>query len=318
MSSLLNSLFSENFEDAKRIIVTPAGMVEQPAGNVEEVLTKARLNWSVEKVPLLTPEGKESGFYATRRSDTSECFATFTNQYEIFQNAELAKLVMVLSDQFGFKFKGGGSFDGGRKVYIQLEDEPIKDFGLNRDRIEKYTTAVNSHDGKLSLNFGSTTVPISCRNTFYMAYRGMKNKVRHTETMRTKVDAAISDIKGLKLEEKSMFDTFFKFLEKPATPEIVKQAITNVFEVDANKSMADLRKELSTRAMNQVLELGASIQHEMKEKGSNIWGLFSGFTHYTTHKQSAPNRENGKLESKYFGGAQEIDKTAFAFLSELV
>lgn len=70
--------------------------------------------------------------------------------------------------------------------------------------------------------------------------------------------------------------------------------------------------------MNQVNDMLMSVRNEMQTKGQNLWGLFSGFTHYTTHKGSAPNRENGKLESKLFGTNQKIDSMAFKAISELV
>lgn len=73
----------------------------------------------------------------------------------------------------------------------------------------------------------------------------MNNKVRHTETMRSKVEQAILDIKGLQKEEKNMFDKFFSFVETPATPEIIKSVVGNVMEVDLMKTSAEIKKDLS-------------------------------------------------------------------------
>lgn len=320
-NSLLDSIFNQPENTNGSIIIPVSGDMVQIKDNsqtIDGLLTKSRLNWQVDKIPLITPEGTPSGFYATQRSDTKECFATFTDQYEIFQNKELANLVIELSNHFGFNIHTGGSFNGGKKVYIQLEQDGIKNFGLNNDRLQSYVTAINSHDGSTSLNFGSTNTTISCMNTFYAAYKGMQNKVRHTNSMRDRVQMAINDIKGLQKEEKNMFDKFFSFVETAATPEVIKATVSKVMDVDLMKTSAELRKELSTRALNQVNDMLFSISGEMKQKGQNLWGLFSGFTHYTTHKGSAPSRENGKLESKLFGQNQKIDATAFNVLSEMV
>lgn len=318
-NSLLDSIFSTE-ENNSRIIVPAIGdqIAVTNSPDIDAILTKSRLNWTVDKVKLITPNGQESGFYATQRSDTGKCFATFTDQYEIFQNSELALLVSELSNHFGFNVHTGGMFNGGQKVYIQLEQEGIKNFGLNNDKLNSFVTAINSHDGSTSLNFGSTTTTISCMNTFYAAYKGMKNKVRHTASMRDRIQLAISEIKGLQTEEKTMFEKFFSFVDVTATPEIIKNVVGKVMDVDLMKTSRELQNELSTRALNQVHDMLGSIQSEMKEKGQNLWGLFSGFTHYTTHKGSAPNRENGRLESKLFGTNAQIDTKAFKVLSEMV
>jgi len=62
----------------------------------------------------------------------------------------------------------------------------------------------------------------------------------------------------------------------------------------------------------------ASIQRETSYKGMTLWGLMSGVTHYTSHVQSAPNRENGRIESKLTGQAQNMDAVAFNYLETIL
>lgn len=112
-NSLLDSIFNPDENSDNQIIV------ESP--QVINLLNQSKLNWNVDKIKLLTPDNDESGFYATQRSDIKQCFATFTDQYEIFQNIELAKLVSELSNHFGFEMHTGGMFNGGKKVYLQLK-----------------------------------------------------------------------------------------------------------------------------------------------------------------------------------------------------
>jgi hypothetical protein len=71
--------------------------------------------------------------------------------------------------------------------------------------------------------------------------------------------------------------------------------------------------EKSTRAINKMNDLYACIESEMAEKGKNLWGLHSGVTYFTTHKNSAPKRENGRTESLMLGGGYNMNIKSFNF-----
>ena len=111
----------------------------------EELLHKFNLDWKVSKFPLNFNNGDtthNTDFFGVVRTDNNDCFGAFTNQYETFQNSELAELVLEIADVIGQPISNGQEFKGGRKVMLQvnLEDKFVGD-----DTITRKATAVNSH-----------------------------------------------------------------------------------------------------------------------------------------------------------------------------
>jgi phage/plasmid-like protein (TIGR03299 family) len=295
--SVLNQIFSN---------------VQNPenAYNVGEMLDKFNLNWRVEKTPLMLPNGTQTPYFGIVRQDNDNVFTTCKDSYIPFQNAELAEMLIRISEKTGYSIHSGGSFNGGAKVFLQLESpNKIQGIGENRDSVNGFLTGLNSHDGSTSLKWGETNITISCRNTFMAAMKALKSSARHTQSIHNRVEDAIRQLNGVILEEKSLFDQFIKLSEQPITKTDIAKVVKSVTDVDILKTSQD--KEVSQYAINRANELLRSISQEIKQKGETKWGLLSGVTHYTSHKMPVPNRENGRLESLYTGSGFEINNSAF-------
>lgn len=279
---------------------------------VAEMLDKYKLRWDVAKEKLLLPDGTDSELYGVVRQDIRKTFASCKEGYEPFQNSELAELLLKICDEKGYTIHSGGMFNGGGKVFLQINTEQIiKDLGENHTTVNGYITGINSHDMTTNLKWGLSNTTICCMNTFARVSQELKNSTRHTVTMRAKIDASLRKIELVQQEQKSMFETFIKLAEIPATQSHIAKIVNAITEVDINKSVADNKKDHSGYAINRTTELLTSISKEMSYKGQTMWGLLSGVTHYTTHVMPAPKRENGRLESKYTGGGLSIDNEAY-------
>jgi hypothetical protein len=77
-------------------------------------------------------------------------------------------------------------------------------------------------------------------------------------------------------------------------------------------------EKISTRKLNMIESLNHSIKNQIKDKGLNLWGLFSGVTHWTTHVKSCPKRENGRIESVVLGNNKTTNLKAFSLVEELM
>jgi hypothetical protein len=85
----------------------------------------------------------------------------------------------------------------------------------------------------------------------------------------------------------------------------VKRVVAAMTSVDLSLSPKAAEEKYSTRLMNQTQDLVTSITKEMSYKGDTLWGLFSGVTHYTTHKAG---REGTREVSKLMGTLQRKDQ----------
>jgi phage/plasmid-like protein (TIGR03299 family) len=285
---------------------------QENINKVAEMLDKYGLRWDVKKEPLNLADGIFTGFHAIVRQDNRTTFATCKEGYEPFQNAELAELLIKICDETGYKIHSGGKFNGGGKVYLQIETEQIiKDLGENHTTVNGYITGINSHDLTTNLKWGLSNTTICCMNTFTRVSQELKNSSRHTVNMRVKIDESLRKIELVQKEQQSMFDTFIKLAQVPVTKDHIAKIVSKTTTVDITKSNIDIEKDYSTYARNRTTELLTSISKEMGYKGQTLWGLLSGITHYTTHVMPAPKRENGRIESKYTGGGLAIDNEAY-------
>ncbi len=289
--------------------------IENSGARSIETLQAVNLDWQVNKVQLCTPDGIPVDYYANQRSDNKEVLSVVSEGYSVFQNEEMVELCEAMASTFDYKIHSGGALHGGRKVFLQLDAGSITGIGENKDTVKKYITAVNSFDGTTSVSFGSLGLTISCQNTFFKAARHQDmTRIKHTSTMREKIEAAKCQIEILRAQEEELYKKFFIMAETQATPEHIRQVVKRAVGLDIAKQQTSQEKEYSTRKVNIAQSLLENIKYEMSYKGETLWGLMSGVTRYTTHTQSAPKRENGRIESKLVGQAQVMDAVAFDFL----
>lgn len=285
-------------------------MTEQ-SNRIQDVLNETGLNWTVRQETLNT----ESGIVVPKqmaivREDTNTVLAVHGDGYFPYQNHQLIELLDKVSNQIGLPIHRGGMFGDGAKVFIQLKSNDLK---LGTDRVEGFITGVNSFDGSTSLAFGPSNITISCQNSFYAAFRNMDTKVRHTKNMIMRVDEICRGLEGVIREEAEMFDDIKKMSEtrfSKETEEWVSKLLFNISrEVNLNDADA-----LSTVTQNRLSRFHIDLNGELKEKGDNLWGLFSGVTKYTTHSLT----KGDNSENKMFGTYGQRERHIFKELVEMV
>jgi len=298
-----------------------SGLKVADANNIEKVsamLDKFGLRWSVSKQPLLLADGTQTKFSAIVRDDNNDCFTTCKDGYVPYQNSELAELLVRISDKTGYEIHSGGLFNGGGKVYLQLNTgNEITNLGENKTKVKGFVTGINGHDGTTSLKWGAVNFTICCSNTFAAAKGKLQNTARHTASIHDRVETSLREIELVSLAEKTLFDQFIKLSNVPVTKHNIASIVKSVTGVDLDTPRATADKLYSTYAVNRAGELSSSITTEMLQKGETLWGLFSGVTHYTSHVMPTPNRDNARLESKYVGSGADIDNESFASILKM-
>jgi hypothetical protein len=222
----------------------------------------------------------------------------------------MVELLDKVSQQVGLPIHKGGYFGNGEKVYLQLKSNDLK---LGNDRVEGFITGVNSFDGTTSLAFGPSNITISCQNTFFAAFRNLNAKVRHTKNMEMRIDDICRGLEGVLEEEKIMFEDIKKLSETKMTKKQEDWVTRTLFNIMKDVDMND-EKSVSTVTRNRLSRFYIDLNGELKEKGDNLWGLFSGVTKYTTHSLS----KGDNSENKMFGTYGQREREIFKELVELV
>lgn len=286
-------------------------------GLIQSVLETTNLNWSVSKQPIQTVSGIEiPNKMAIVRDDNKAILGIFTDNYEPYQNDKMLELLYKISKQSGLAIHKSGLFGQGEKTYIQLKSEV---FNLPNDKIETYFTAVNSFDGTTQFGFGSSSITISCMNTFMGAYRSLETKMKHTQSMHIKLDGILRQLDLMRLEEKQNFEIITN-MGNEKIDEATKLLVTKMlFDIPLKDKfsftelMVNPAKRISTRKQNQIIAFNQDFLTETAQKGENLWGLFSGMTRFTTHSM---NRDT--TEHKMFGSLGERERKVFNVLAEMV
>jgi phage/plasmid-like protein (TIGR03299 family) len=278
--------------------------------NKQEMLEKSGLNWTVGRQAIQT----ESGILipnkvALVRDDTQTVLGIHSENYEPYQNDELLDLLHKIEGSTGLVLHTGGSFKGGEKVWFQLKSNDLR---IGNDKIEGYVSGFNSFDGKTALAFGNSSLTVSCMNTFWRGYKEVDTRLRHSATMRPKIEEILKRIDVLMKEEQVMFNEI-KMLNDTKMTAAVKELVTRkLFEISKEERLDD--PDLSTRKKNQLWQFNYDLGIETAQKGDNLWGLFSGITRYTTHSM----KRGDNSESKMFGRTGNIERKLYNELVEMV
>ena len=271
---------------------------------VQDILNTTNLNWKVREEDVLTASGIiVDSKKAIIRDDTNQVLAIHGSGYQPYQNEQMAELLYQISSHTGLQVHKGGSLDGSSKVFIQLKSDDLR---LGDDKIEGYITGVNSFDGSTSFGFGSSTVTISCQNTFFKVMKDIQNKVRHTANMNYKIDEILRNIDGIVREEKQTFKEIERMADIRMTSAMEELAINALFDINEADRLA---KNISTRKLNQIEDFKNDLLIELASKNDSVWGLMSGVTRYTTHTKFKTDEKS--ITAKLFGSTGEVERKIY-------
>ena len=273
-----------------------------------EMLEKSGLNWRVNSEPIQTVSGiLIPDRVALVREDTQKILGIHTENYVPYQNEELLELLHQIGGLTGLSLHSGGSFKGGDKVWFQLKSN---DFKLGDDKIRGYISGFNSFDGKTALAFGNSSTTVSCMNTFWRGYKEVTTRLRHSASMKPRIEEILSRIDMLMKEEKDMFKEISMLSVTRMTAEAKKLVLDLLFNMDKEERP----DKLSTRKTNQIARFNYDLGIEVAQKEDTLWGLFSGVTRYTTHSMKTGDNSEGKM----FGKTGTVERKIYQELVEMV
>jgi len=269
-----------------------------------ELLNATGLNWTVSKESLTTIDGKDTESFGIFRSDNNQWLGTVGNRYTPMQNFELAETVIEASDGLGLNTKRGGMFQGGKKVFLQVE-LPQENIGVGG--VKRWITATNSNDGSTSIGFGSTSQVIKCSNTFHTAHRGL-DKFRHTESASARVQMAMDDLRKAMSLDQGLMDNFKRMADTKLNENMIESVIRKMFKVNP---MTTKNEDVSTRKLNQVKTFAKSLETEVNLEGQTLWALFNGVTRFTNHDSKVFKSMEDKNEYLMHGGGYKLSNIGY-------
>jgi hypothetical protein len=117
-------------------------------------------------------------------------------------------------------------------------------------------------------------------------------------------------------EESKMFEDIKMLSETRMTKESEDWVTRTLFNIMRDVDMND-EDSISTVTRNKLSRFEIDLNGELKEKGDNLWGLFSGVTKYTTHSMNKGD-ETKNMENKMFSVYGQREREIFKELVEMV
>lgn len=238
--------------------------------------------------------------YGVYRTDTNHCLGVVGSQYVPVQNNALFDVVSEAADLAGLNHESIRFIElgGGRKVAFQVE---LPEWDLTGDKVKRYASALNSHDGSSSLAIGAVGVRIICQNTWVSAYRGC-SKARHSASIVTQVGVMKDELLQSLAIDKELFELFQKMQKETYSESTHEKFIKELVGYD----LADLEtvEANTTKRENKYWAISNAIDVELQSAGRNMWGVFNGVTRYTNHDQAV--RKDDPNYYLYFGGGKQL------------
>ena len=271
----------------------------------EEVMIKAKLNYTVDKCELVAKmpfkdenadsildevnEGKAflngtnvfrdcPNTYATYRTDVNIPLGNVKSKYEVVQNISAFNFFDDAIGKDKAIWQTAGYFGNGERIFVsaKLPDN----ITVKGDKIENYLVFANSHDGTSGVNILFTPIRVICQNTLNAAIRNAESfiRFRHTASVNSKLLSAaeilgISKQKAIVAEQMFNAMTDVKFDDKSTM-----EYIASIYLTDAEFERVKSIDEKS--GINRLFTRSGQLIQDAQISTRKVNMLYDTFNYY--------------------------------------
>lgn len=250
---------------------------------VDDALTKAKLNYEVQKERLYLADGTSipemvATTYTTTNTKgevTKHILGTVGEKYEVVQNRDGFAFVDYISD--GLKFVKGGMTHTGM-IYLIAELPEVDILG---DGFKPYVIFRNSFNGKYQLSAAITPLRVVCQNQFNFAFKHVENtiNIRHSARAYDRMEEAKYVLQGVAQYMGKLNEIAKQFAGIKLNKTETEIAVNMLFPTPDN---ADERAKLVLASQKASFVKMLDADDNQNHKG-NAWGLVNAYTDYITH-----------------------------------
>jgi phage/plasmid-like protein (TIGR03299 family) len=291
------------------------GVPVEPDISTDDMLTKAGLDWSVTKMPLLAQTDPDNlipvpSHYALTRSSDGTVLSVVGSSYEPVQNRAALDFFRDFVAAGDMTLETAGSLGGGKRIWALAS---LRDgFELpGGDAVQGYLLLTSPHLQNAALVAQFTPIRVVCANTLAMALAGdSAGLYRHHHSGLFSAERAKAAL-GLARTQLSAFHDASAFLaSKRFDVSSVERFFVEVFEPGpaSNDDLAALvRRPRVRRAIDALsVQPGAAL----RAAEGTWWGAVNAVTWLADHRlgRSADTR----LSSAWFGDARLYKQRALS------
>jgi len=267
----------------------------------------AGLDWTVEKQPLMTPNGvKVPNKEALVRSSDNSVLDVVGTGWNPVQNSEAFEFFHDYVMAGDMEMHTAGSLKDGQMVWALAKTK--ESFELFKgDVTENYFLFTNPHQFGKSLNIRMTPIRVVCNNTLTLSLSKQSDQMV-TVNHRTAFDAdMVKEQMGIAREKMEQYKSMAEFLGgKRATGENVIQYFNEVFGAPAKEKVDNVIPFTSRNAKMAMEQLETQPGANFAE--GSWWQAFNAVTYMTDHLQGREG--DSRLVSAWYGRNRKVKLNA--------
>jgi phage/plasmid-like protein (TIGR03299 family) len=263
-----------------------------------QMLEKAKLNWTVDRVPSFIEVGKKkipTGRDVLVRSSDSKIMTHISEAWEPVQNKEAFDFFHEFVMAGDMEMNTAGSLRGGNMVWALARVK--KSFTVGKtDRVDSYLLFSNPHEYGRCIDVRFTAIRVVCNNTLTLAL-GKKGdgivRLNHRRKFDPEMVKKTLGISGRYMDQyKEMADVL---AGKKFTVEALKEYYEKVFPSHSKKDKEDRKMSRPAQMAYDVLET----QPGAKLSKGTWWQAFNSATYAIDHLVG--HSDDTRLTSAWYG-----------------
>lgn len=248
--------------------------------NIDNVLVKAGLDYSVIANPLYTELGNEKIEVKSNRvimKDNGSVCGVVSDKYVPMQNKDAFDFIRYINEDITF-VKAGETKSG--LVYVIGE---LNEMNILGDKFKTHLIFQNSHNGRYQLAMSICPLRIVCENQFNLSFKESNATyiIRHTKNVESRMAIASETLHKISEYMESFKEKAELFASQKVDATKVTKFLNYMFpEKEGMSEKAILKLEDEKAKFLKAY----NAEDNQNFKGS-AWGLLNGLTDYITHKE---------------------------------
>lgn len=335
-----DNIFGERFFGHREPAWHGLGTVLNEELSVSQAFEKVGMNYNVVKASLsaiVSVEGAASLLvptdkFAIVREETPDdpeyrIFGTCSDEYEIIQNADIAKILDPLAEQW--KTETVGAIDHGKTIFVTLDAGAAviksKD-GKKEDPVSKFFLITESKTGGTAMKFAFTPVRVVCQNTLVSGLRAatVSSQLSHRTGLKNEMEWRIRLLADLSKAENIVMNNMQLMAKTVLDDSKAVEIIEAAYPLPKKSAKAqmlmefdDPEKELSqyTDLLNELTTAQADFEYWINRNQifrNSATELFKKFNdEHTAFAHTAWSAYNAVVETEdYRNGMKHVQESA--------
>ena len=270
-----------------------------------QMLDKAGLDWTVEKVPTYIDFNDQkipTSDSALVRSTDGKILSVVSGDWNPLQNHEAFEFFHDFVMQGNMKMHTAGSLREGKNVWALAKVNDDFEI-LGGDKVEPYLLFSNPHEYGRSIDIRFTAIRVVCNNTYTMALNSTSDLVVRLNHRRVFDADMVKTTLGVAHTKMSSYKEAAEFLAtKRYTDETLHNYLREIFP-----SLSKENKDIMSRPAEQVLSVVDTQPGADFARGS-WWNAFNAVTFTTDHVLGHSN--DSRMQSAWYGQNRQRKVTA--------